>query len=129
MPRKINESDTISIEIKRSLKFKNVCVVGWIRPHLVIKALKQLCKRTLYKLEKVTIFDKWNEEFLQNIKSYETETYIEDEEGQEFHEQLNEEPNTKIVVHGFRNSYNIYELQNNQINITHAEGYIRLGTF
>ena len=61
LPRKINESDTISIEIKRSLKFKNVCVVGWIRPHLVIKALKQLCKRTLYKLEKVTLIDKWNE--------------------------------------------------------------------
>ena len=77
-PRKINESDTNAIAIKRSLKFKNAYAIGRIHPHLVIKALKQLCKRTLYKLEKVTIIDKWNEEFMQNIKAYETEIDIED---------------------------------------------------
>ena len=123
LPQKLNESDTIAIEIKRSLKLKNAYAIGRIHLHLVIKALKQLCKRTLYKLEKVTIIDKWNEEFMKNIKAYETEIDIED---QEFHEQINEEPMTKTMGHGFTYSYNTYDLRNNQINIAPLEGYIPL---
>lgn len=33
------------------------------------------------------------------------------------------------MIHGFTDSYNIYDLQNNQINIAPAEGYMPLGIF
>ena len=36
---------------------------------------------------------------------------------------------TKTMVHVFIDSYNIYDLQNSQINIARAEGYIPLGIF
>ena len=126
MPRTLNESDTIAVAIKKSLKFKNAYAIGRIRGHIVIKALKQLCKRTLYKLENVMILEKWKEEFNKYNKTYDTESDIEDEKCSEL---ISEEPITKTMIHGFTDSYNIYDLQNNQINIAPAEGYMPLGIF
>jgi hypothetical protein len=93
---------------------------------MVMKYLKRLCKTTLYKLEKVRIIDKWEQVFIENKEAYEDETYIENEE---FDEENNEEPITKTLVHAFTDTYNIFDLHNNQINIAPGEGYVPLGIF
>ena len=66
------------------------------------------------------------EEFNKYSETYETESDIENEK---YSELISEEPITKTMIHGFTNSYNIYDLQNNQINIALAEGYMPLGIF
>jgi len=41
-----------------------------------MKVLKRICKTTLYKLEKVGIIDKWEQEFIENKEAHGDETYI-----------------------------------------------------
>ena len=77
LPRTLNESDTIAVAIKKNLKFRNAYAIGRIRGHIVIKALKQLFKRTLYKLENVMILEKWKEEFKKYNETYNTKSDIE----------------------------------------------------
>jgi hypothetical protein len=72
------------------------------------------------------ILKKWKEEFNKYIETYETESDIEDEKCSEL---ISEEPIRKTMIHGFIDSYNIYDLQNNQINIALAKGYMPLGMF
>ena len=72
------------------------------------------------------ILEKWKEEFNKYNETYDNESDIEDEK---YSELISEEPITKTMIHGFTDSYNIYDLQNNQINIAPTEGYMPLGIF
>jgi len=91
-----------------------------------MKALKRLCKTMLYKMEKVVINDKWQEVFNDINDTYVTDT---DNEIGNGIDKNTEEPITKTLIHGFTDSHSIYDLQNNQINIAPAEGYMPLGIF
>ena len=86
------------------------------------------------KLEKVRISNKWEQVFIENKEAYENETDAENEQLDQKENELgihedNDDPITKTLVHGFTDSYNIFDLQNNQINIAPSEGYVPLGIF
>ena len=134
LPRDINETSTIAIAIKKSLRFKNAYAIGRIRPHRVIKALRRLCRTTLYKLENIKITERWEKIFNENKEAYESQTDLENEEfnGDNIDEDIlerNEDVVTKTLLHGFTDTYNIFDLQNNQINIAPGEVYLPLGIF
>ena len=126
LPRDIKETDTVAVAIKKRLSYKSAYAFGHIRVHLVMKALKRLCKTMLYKMEKVVINDNWKEMFNQAKDAYETDT---DNESETTIDENTQEPVTKTLLHGFTDSHSIYDLQNNQINIAPGEGYIPLGIF
>jgi len=66
LPRNIKGTDTVAVVLKKHLKFKNAYAFGQVRVHIVMKALKQLCKTTLYKLENVAIDDNSKQVFIEN---------------------------------------------------------------
>jgi hypothetical protein len=126
LPRDIKETDTIAVEIKKKLCYKSAYAFGRIRVHMVMKALKRLSKSMLYKMEKVVINENWKQMFNQFVDAYATDT---DSEMDNDTNENTEEPITKTLLHGFTDSHSIYDLQNNQINIAPAEGYMPLGIF
>ena len=59
LPQSIDDTMTIAIALKRRLEYKNAYQTGKIRVHIVMKALKQLCSRNLYKAENIRINREW----------------------------------------------------------------------
>jgi hypothetical protein len=60
LPQFINNTITIVVALKRRLRYKNVYQTGKVRVHVVMKALKELCSRALYKAENICINGNWN---------------------------------------------------------------------
>ena len=126
LPRDIKESDTVAVEIKKRLCYKNAYAFGRIRVHMVIKALKQLCKTMLYKMEKVKINKNWKQMFNEAKDAFASDS---DEEVDNNIDENTIELVTKTLVHGFNDSHGIYDLQTNQEKIAPTEGYMPLGIF
>jgi hypothetical protein len=55
LPQFINNTITIVMALKRFLQYKNVYQTGKVRVHVIMKALKELCFRALYKEENICI--------------------------------------------------------------------------
>jgi hypothetical protein len=56
----IKEKMTIVVAFKRCLQYKNAYQIGKVLVHIVMKALKELCSRALYKAHNICINDNWN---------------------------------------------------------------------
>ena len=55
LPQSINNTITITVALKRRLRYKNAYQTGKVHVHAVMKALKELCSRALYKAENICI--------------------------------------------------------------------------
>jgi hypothetical protein len=60
LPQFISETMTIVVALKRRLQYKNAYQTGKVCVHIVMKALKELCSRALYKAHNICINDNWN---------------------------------------------------------------------
>jgi hypothetical protein len=60
LPQFINNTLTIVVPLKRRLRYKNAYQTGKVPVHVVMKALKELCSRALYKAQNICINDNWN---------------------------------------------------------------------
>ena len=104
LPYHIKETDTVAVAIKKRLCYKNAYSFSRIRIHMVIKALKQLCKTMLYKMEKVQIKEKWKQMFNEAKDVFASDS---DEEVDNNIDENTIEPVTKTLVHGFTDSHSI----------------------
>lgn len=114
----------VAIEIH--LMFKSVFIVGRNRFHKVMKELRRFCKTSLYKLKNVKINEDWKQVFDQKKDAYTCET---DTKSNDDNDDYEEESVTKIILHGFSDSYGIYDIHNNQIKVSPTEGHRPLGIF
>ena len=55
----LSNTSTIVVSLKRRLEYKNAFQKGMVRPNIVMHALLDLTKTTLYKMKNVQINDKW----------------------------------------------------------------------
>ena len=88
--------------------------------HVVMKALKELCSRALYKAQNICINENWN-----NVLGEEDENSPEnlenDSENDTSDESENETP-VETLVHEFNDSQCIRDLQDKIVEIAHVEG-------
>jgi hypothetical protein len=59
LPQFMNETMTIAVALKRRLQYKNAYQTGKVCVNIVMRALKELCSRTLYKAENISINKEW----------------------------------------------------------------------
>ena len=55
LPQFISDTMTIVVALKIRLRYKNAYQTGKVHVHVVMKALKELCSRSLYKAENTCI--------------------------------------------------------------------------
>jgi hypothetical protein len=60
LPQFISNTMTIVVALKRRLRYKNAYQTGKVCVHVVMKALKELCSRALYKAQNICINGNWN---------------------------------------------------------------------
>jgi hypothetical protein len=113
---------TIVVALKRCLQYKNAYQIGKVHVHVVMKALKELCSRALYKAENICINANWNSVLVEEHgNSAETLENSSDESKNETH--------AETLVHGFTDSQCIRDLQDKIVKITPGEGQRPLGIF
>jgi hypothetical protein len=56
----IRDTLTIFVALKRRLQYKNVYQTCKVRVHAVMKALKELSSKSLYKAQNICINENWN---------------------------------------------------------------------
>jgi predicted DNA-binding helix-hairpin-helix protein len=59
LPQSMDETMTITIAFKRRLKYKNAYQIERVHVNIVPGALKELCLRTLYKDQNISINKVW----------------------------------------------------------------------
>jgi hypothetical protein len=118
---------TIVVALKRRLRYKNVYQTGKVHVHVVMKALKELCSRALYKAQNICINENWN-----NVLGEEDDNTAETlENASEFDasdESENETP-AETLVYGFTDSQCVHDLQDKIVEIAPVEGQRPLGIF
>jgi hypothetical protein len=127
LPQFMDETLTIAVALKRRLQYKNAYHTRKVRVNIVMRALQQLCLRSLYKAENISINKKWSvvlEQYNQNCIDNENYDYGSDMDI----ESDNEKP-TETLVHGFIESQRIYDLQDKIIEVAPPEGKRPLGIF
>ena len=60
LPRLPNDHDTIQVEIKRDLKYKNIVMSQTVRPARVRELAEFLCSQKLYRDQNITYDDQWS---------------------------------------------------------------------
>jgi hypothetical protein len=60
LPQFMSKTMTIVTALKICLQYKNAYQIGRVCVHIFMKALKELCSRTLYKKQDIYINDNWN---------------------------------------------------------------------
>jgi len=127
LPQSVNDTTTIAIALKRRLEYKNAYTIGKVRVRKVMKSLKRLCSRYLYKAQKICINREWNRTLRANNDET-MQTYdIESEPDTDIDMDL-EQP-TETLVHGLTESRRIHDLQDKILEIAPAEGQRPLGIF
>jgi exonuclease III len=127
LPQFMDETLTIAVALKRRLHYKNAYQTGKVRVNIVMRALKELCSRSLYKDENISINKQWSvvlEQYNHTCIDNENSDYGSDMDI----ESDNERP-TETLVHGFIESQRIYDLQDKLIEVAPAEGKRPLGIF
>jgi hypothetical protein len=56
----ISDTMKIVVSLKRRLQYNNAYETGKVHAHVVMKELKELCSRSLYKAHNIYINDNWN---------------------------------------------------------------------
>jgi len=59
LPQYLNDTMTIAVALKRRLQYKNAYQAGKVHPIIVMKALNELCSRSLYKASNICINENW----------------------------------------------------------------------
>ena len=59
LPRFLDESASIIVQLKRKLQYKHSYMSGVVRPVLILKALEALAQKTLYIENHITINKQW----------------------------------------------------------------------
>jgi len=126
-PQFMDETMTISIALKRQLQYKNSYQTGRVGVNIVMKGLKQLCSRDLYKVANITINEEWTYVLEQDSKKCMEETNFECESDMEM--ESNSEKPSETFVHGFIDSQCIHDLRDNIIEVAPVEGQHPLGIF
>ena len=127
LPQFISDTMTIVVALKRCLQYKNVYQIGKVRVHVVMKELKELCSRPLYKAQNICINENWNSVLREENGSY-AQTLETTSEFDTSDESKNETP-TETLVHGFTDSQCIRDLQDKIVEIAPVEGQRPLGMF
>jgi hypothetical protein len=127
LPQFINNKITIIVALKRCLRYKNSYQTGKVKVHVVMKALKELCSRSLYKAKNICINGNWKSvlaeedgnsaDTLENPSDFDTSD-----------ESENETP-AETLVHGFTDSQCICDLQDKIVKIAPVKGQRPLGIF
>jgi hypothetical protein len=118
---------TIVVALKRRLQYKNAYQTDKVHVHIVMKSIKELCSRALYKAHNICRNDNWNNVLEQgNDKS--TQTFDTTSEFDTSDESENERP-AETLIHGFTDSQCIHDLQDKIVEIAPAEGQRPLGIF
>ena len=102
LPQFISDTMTIFVALKRHLQYKNAYQTGKVCVHAVMKALKELCSRALYKAWNICINENWN-----NVLAEEDANSVETlENASEFDtsDESKSETPAEILMHGFIDS-------------------------
>jgi hypothetical protein len=127
LPQFISNTMTIVVALKRRLQYKNAYHIGKVCVHVVMKALKELCSRALYKAKNICINENWNN-VLGEGGEISAQTLEIASEFDTRNESKNETP-TETLVHGFTDSQRIRDLQDKIVEISLVEGKHPLGIF
>jgi hypothetical protein len=127
LPQFMSETMTIVVALKRRLQYKNAYQTGRVCVHIVMKALKELCSRALYKAQNICINDNWNH-VLEQGNDNSAQTFDTTSEFDTSDESENERP-AETLIHGFTDSQRIHDLQDKIVEIAPAEGKRPLGIF
>lgn len=60
LPKFMNETMPIVVVLKRHMQYKNAYEIGRVHVQIVMKELKELCSKTLYKALNIFINEDWN---------------------------------------------------------------------
>jgi hypothetical protein len=127
LPQFISDALTIVVALKICLQYKSVYQIGKVCVNVVMKALKELCSRALYKTQNICINENWNK-----VLGEEDDNSVETLENSSEFDTSDESENETLVetlVHGFTDSQCIHDLQDNIVEIAPAEGQCPLGIF
>lgn len=69
LPQSMEDTTTIIVALKIQLEYKNVFQTGKVCVHNVMKALKELCSRNLYKSENTSISRNWDNILQSTLKT------------------------------------------------------------
>jgi hypothetical protein len=127
LPQFISDTMTIVVALKRRLQYKNAYQTGKVCVHVVMKALKELCSRALYKAQNICINENWNN-VLGEGDDNSAQTLETASEFDTSDESENERP-AETLIHGFTDSQRIRDLQDKIVEIAPAEGQRPLGIF
>jgi hypothetical protein len=127
LPQFMSETMTIVVALKRRLQYKNAYQTGRVCVHIVMKALKELCSRTLYKAQNICINENWNH-VLEQGNDNSAQTFDTTSEFDTSDESENERP-VETLIHGFTDSQRIHDLQDKIVEIAPVEGKRPLGIF
>jgi hypothetical protein len=61
LPHCVDETTTITVALKIRLAYRNAYQTRKVLAFIVLKALKQLCSRQIYKYENICININWNQ--------------------------------------------------------------------
>jgi hypothetical protein len=127
MPQFIIETMTIVVALKRCLQYKNAYQTSRVCVHFVMKELKELCSRSLYKSHNICINDNWNNVLGEGDENS-AQTFETASEFDRSNESKNERP-VVTLIYGFTDSHRIRDLQDKIVEIAPAKGKRPLGIF
>ena len=127
LPQFMSETMTNVVALKIRLQYNNAYQTSRVCVHIVMKALKELCSRTLYKAENICINENWNH-VLEQGNDNSGQTFDTTSKFDTSDESKNERP-TETLIHGFTDSQRIHDLQDKIVEIAPVEGQRPLGIF
>ncbi|XP_059077054.1 uncharacterized protein LOC131876217 [Cryptomeria japonica] len=127
LPQSVSNTSTIAVSLKRRLEYKNAFQTGMVRPNMVMQALDQLTKTTLYIMENVEINNDWKQALQSNSENENnveiSATEIESESD------LEQENPSETLIHGFTESACIHRMQDKIIEIAPTQDNYPIGIF
>jgi hypothetical protein len=127
LPQFINNTITIVVAMKRHLRYKNAYQIGKVRVHAIMKALKELCSRALYKEDNICINANWNSVLAEEHGN--SADTLENPSDFDASDESDNETTAETLVHGFTDSQCIHDLQDKIVEIAPVEGQRPLGIF
>ena len=128
LPRSLDDTMMIAIMLKQKLEYKNAFLFGNVRPSIVMAALNDLCKTKLYIDEGIVINTSW-EEMFNKIAHQESNTETTIHSIDEIENEIELEPISETLIHGYGETYLIDDLVNKIIKIAPSENFCPLGIF
>jgi hypothetical protein len=127
LPQFMDETMTIAVALKRRLQYKNAYHTRKVCVNIVMRALRELCSRTPYMVENISINKDWADVLEQDSKICMENTNYDRESDMDT--KLDSERPTETLIHGFIESQHIHDLQEKIIEITHTGRKHPLGIF